>query len=98
MGWYGSRTAGDAAVLIAAFTLNGVLNIAWSFLFFFLRRPDWALLEIFPFWLTIAALMLVVRADAGAAWLLLLPYILWVSFAAFLNYTIVRLNAPFAMA
>jgi benzodiazapine receptor len=97
MGWYGTKTPGDAVILIGAFILNGALNIVWSFLFFYLRRPDWALLEIGPFWLTVAALIAVVHNYAGAAWLLLLPYILWVSFAAFLNYTIVRLNAPFAV-
>ncbi len=98
MGWYGSKNASEASILIGAFVLNGVLNMTWSFLFFYRRRPDWALVEIFPFWLTIVALMVVVKTYSGSAWLLLLPYILWVSFAAFLNYTIVRLNAPFAVA
>jgi translocator protein len=80
-----------AAVLIA----NGLLNVAWSFLFFKWRRPDWALLEVVPFWLSIGFLMLVcARHDSWAPWLLL-PYLLWVAFAAALNRAVVRLNGPF---
>ena len=72
--------------------VNFVLNALWSTLFFKLRRPDLALVEVVPLWLSIAALM-VLFADFRplAAWLLL-PYLLWVGFAAFLTLTIVRLN------
>ncbi len=90
------RGPDDRAVLAAAFIVNGVLNVAWSLLFFKLRRPDWALVEVAIFWLSIAALIIVcARVDSLAGWLLL-PYIVWVSFAAVLNATIVRLNQPFA--
>lgn len=90
--------AGDRSrpLVAAAFAINAILNVAWSLLFFRLRRPDWALLEVAAFWLSIAALIVICGSvDSRAGWLLL-PYIGWVSFAAILNLTIVRLNRPFA--
>lgn len=69
-----------------------LLNAVWSILFFGLHSPGWALLDIAALWLaivwTIAAFSKISRP---AAWLLA-PYILWVSFAAYLNYTIWALN------
>jgi translocator protein len=66
----------------------------WSPLFFALKRPDWALIEVPFLWLSIAALMLGVSRYSILA-VLLLPYLVWVTFAAFLNLKIVRLNRPF---
>jgi translocator protein len=84
--------------IVIAFVVNAFLNVLWSLLFFRLHRPDWALYEVGFLWLSIAALMVVVgRHRTLSAWLLL-PYLLWVSFAAFLNYTIVQLNGPFGRA
>lgn len=81
--------------MIGLFALNGFLNIAWSLLFFRLHRPDWALAEVGLLWLSIAGLILFLgRISRTSAWLLS-PYLAWVSVAAFLNLTIVRLNAPF---
>ena len=77
------------------FGVNILLHVLWSPLFFNLRRPDWALIEVPFLWLSIAALMVgLSQYSSTSAWLLL-PYLLWVSFATFLNFTIVRLNAPF---
>jgi benzodiazapine receptor len=79
----------------ALFGANIVLHMLWSPLFFALKRPDWALIEVPFLWLSIAALMFGVgRYSTLAVWLLL-PYLLWVMFAAFLNLKIVRLNGPF---
>ena len=80
------------------FSANGVLNAAWSGLFFTLRRPDWALAEVVPLWLSIAAMIGGVAPLSALAGWLLAPYLAWVSFAAVLNRTIVRLNAPFKTA
>lgn len=83
-------------MLVAAYVVNGILNFVWSLLFFGRRRPDHALVEVGVLWISIAAMMAaVVAVRPGAAWLLV-PYLAWVSFAAVLNRTIVRLNAPFA--
>jgi translocator protein len=86
----------DARMLIGGlFLLNGVLNVIWSPLFFKLRRPDWALAEVPLLWLSILLPMVLLWPVSWIGSLLLLPYLAWVSFAAVLNLTIVRLNRPF---
>jgi len=80
------------------FGINIVLHMLWSPLFFNLRRPDWALIEVPFLWLSIVALMVGLAPYSALASWLLLPYLLWVAFAAFLNLTIVRLNPPFRSA
>ena len=85
----------DRQQVIAAFALNAFLNTLWSLLFFRLERPDWALYEVGFLWLSILLLVVLVgRGTRTGAWLLV-PYVVWVGFAAFLNWQIVRLNAPF---
>ncbi len=76
--------------------INSVLNIAWSGIFFKMKRPDWALVEVGLLWLSILALILVLGAYSTVAGLLMVPYLIWVSIAAFLNYRIVQMNRPFA--
>ncbi len=81
--------------MLAAFAANGFLNTFWSLLFFRLKRPDWALYEVGFLWLSIVLLIVLLgRVSRGAAWLLS-PYLLWVTFASYLNLTIVRLNGGF---
>ncbi|MDP4025411.1 TspO/MBR family protein [Methylobacterium sp. NEAU 140] len=92
LAWNAAPDAGARGLLIAAFSVNAVLNIAWSVLFFRFRRPDWALAEVAVLWLSIAVLMLVTGRTLLAAGLLNLPYLAWVSVAACLNLRIVRLN------
>lgn len=83
---------GGRGALVAAFLVNAALNVAWSALFFGLRRLDLALAEVGPLWLSVLAMLLVAgRRDAGAGWLLL-PYLLWVGFAGVLNHALWRLN------
>lgn len=69
-----------------------LLNAAWSWLFFGMRRMDLALAELAVFWVSIAAMVLAFApVSAAAAWLMV-PYLAWVSFAGFLNWTLWRLN------
>ncbi len=78
--------------VLAAFLLNAMLNVLWSVLFFLVRRPDWALIEIAV--LTGSVLWLIVlcaRVDRLAA-RLLLPYLAWVLYAATVNAGVVQLN------
>jgi hypothetical protein len=70
-------------------------HILWSPLFFKLRRPDWALWEVPFLWLSILVPIVLLYPISRNASLLLVPYLAWVSFAAFLNLAIVRLNQPF---
>ncbi len=74
------------------FLLQLALNAAWTPLFFGLHWPSVAFAEIVLLWLAIAATLAAFRrASRPAAWLLV-PYLAWVSFAAFLNFTLWRLN------
>lgn len=82
-------------LLLGLFSLNGFLNILWSLLFFRLQRPDWALIEVPLLWLSILILIVFLARHSKTATWLLLPYLLWVTFAAFLNLAVVRLNTPF---
>jgi tryptophan-rich sensory protein len=79
----------------ALYGANIVLHMAWSPLFFNLKRPDWALMEVPFLWLSILALMAGLAPMSILAAALLIPYLVWVTFAAFLNLTIVRMNPPF---
>jgi len=95
LAWRGAKSRTQEYRIIALFIANGVLNILWSALFFFLHRPDWALVEVGVLWLSIVVLIFVcAKASKLASWLLV-PYLAWVSVAALLNYEVVRLNAPF---
>ena len=83
------------ARLLAMFLGNGILNVAWSALFFQMPRPDWAFNEVLLLWCSILALMWYTSRASKLAAALLLPYLAWVTFAARLNYEVVKLNAPF---
>jgi tryptophan-rich sensory protein len=83
------------ARIVGLFAANGVLNVLWSGLFFGIHRPDWALAEVFALWLSIAALIVVIAPASRAGSWLLVPYLVWVSFAGVLNLAVVELNGPF---
>jgi tryptophan-rich sensory protein len=95
------RSASERAMrewIIILFTLNGFLNVFWSLLFYRLRRPGWALIEVVFLWLSVLLPIIVFARFAKPASALLVPYLAWVTFAAVLNLAIVRLNGPFADA
>ncbi len=94
--WLRMQSPRDRALWLAALAANGAINVFWSWLFFKARRPDWALLEVVLLWLSIVLLIVLARRHDVIAALLLVPYLLWVAFAASLNFAVVRLNAPFA--
>jgi translocator protein len=70
------------------FWVQLMLNVLWSYVFFGRRSPGWALVEIGFLWIAIAATTRSFWKVSRTAALLLLPYILWVSFAVLLNYSI----------
>jgi translocator protein len=93
--WRRAETDAQREWIIGLFAINGVLNILWSALFFRFHRPDWALYEVAFLWLSVLVLIITFSRYAKAASWLLVPYLAWVSFAALLNYEVVRLNGPF---
>jgi tryptophan-rich sensory protein len=99
LGWVSaSATPSNRLALVVAYVVNGALNTTWSVLFFRLRRPDWALLEVGLLWLSIAAMIVILWPLSRVAALLVVPYLAWVSFATVLNRAIIRLNGPFGSA
>jgi tryptophan-rich sensory protein len=98
LGWTRAGAPGEHALIALLFALNIPLQMLWSPLFFNLKRPDWALVEVPFLWLSILALILALASVSALAGLLLLPYLLWVTFAACINLAIVRMNRPFTSA
>ena len=86
--------AGQRRMFLIALLINCVLNVVWSLLFFKMQRPDLALIEVVALWLSILPLILLPLRYSPRSSLLMLPYLAWVSVAAYLNLTIVRLNPP----
>ena len=93
--WRASPNRRSRAAVERAFAINGVLNVLWSVVFFTLRRPDWALVEVAFLWLSIIGLIYVAGRRDRASGFLLLPYLARVGFAGWLNLAVVRLNGPF---
>lgn len=86
-GWAASRTA------LGLFAVQLVLDAAWSGLFFALRSPPSAFAEIILLWCAIAATLSSFGRVSTLAASLLVPYLLWVTYAAALNGTIWRMNS-----
>ncbi len=88
MGW--ERKEVKAA--LGVFGIQLFLNAIWSIIFFGLHSPGWALVVIVLLWLAIVWTIAVFYKISKPAAYLLVPYILWVSFASYLNYSILILN------
>ena len=78
--------------LVALFSIQLFLNFLWSVVFFGWHFPVWALVDIMLLWLSIALLIVDFWKFSKQASLMLIPYLLWVSFASILNLSIVILN------
>ena len=87
-----ARESGPVRTALCLFLLQLVFNSLWSWLFFEWRQGGLAFLDIVLLWsLVVVTLILFwrIRPLAGA---LLMPYLLWVGFAAALNYSVWQLN------
>lgn len=94
-GWRHADSPARRQTLLALFALNGILNVLWSLLYFRMRRPDWALVEVVFLALSVVGLMVFLWPFARRGAWLLAPYLAWVGFAGSLNLATVRLNGPF---
>lgn len=74
------------------FIIQLILNAAWSWIFFYYQLPIIALLDIALLMLVNAMILSNLKSFSRALFLLYLPYMLWLCFAAFLNVSIIYLN------
>jgi tryptophan-rich sensory protein len=95
LAWTHAATGAGHIRIAELFAVTVVLQVTWSPLFFNLKRPDWALIEVVFLWLSVLALAIGLARYSTLADLLLAPYLAWVAFAAVLNLAIVRMNPPF---
>jgi benzodiazapine receptor len=77
---------------LVAFGVQLLLNFCWSAVFFGLHSPLYALVVIVLLWLAIVLTMVKFKAVYPLSAYLLIPYLLWVTFASYLNFTIWTLN------
>ena len=91
--WREGISGADSKIALAVFAAQLLVNTLWSYAFFGLQSPLAGVVVIVVLWLLILQTVIrfwPIRKDAA---LLLVPYIIWVSFAGFLNYSIWRLNS-----
>lgn len=91
--WRNARYFAQAAGPLILFGIQLALNLAWSGIFFALRAPGAAFAEIIILWAAILATLIAFWRVKPVAGLLLIPYLLWVTYASALNYSIWQLNA-----
>jgi translocator protein len=82
----------DVKTAIYFFAAQFVFNVMWSWAFFGLQSPLSGLVVIAVLWVFILATIIKFWPISRIAAILLVPYLLWVSFAAYLNYIIWTLN------
>ncbi len=87
-GWDNPQVQGALVI----FGVQLLLNLFWSLVFFGLRSPNWAVLEIVVLWGFILVTIVQFYRLEPVAGLLLIPYQLWVTFAAALNAAVWQLN------
>lgn len=81
-----------AGMCFALFFLQLGLNLGWSVLFFFFHKPVWALINLVALWIAAALMIREFFKFSRFAAIIQLPYLGWLSFAAYLNGSIVSLN------
>jgi tryptophan-rich sensory protein len=69
--------------------------VLWSWLYFTLKRPDWALNELYVLWASVLLLILGLWRISKLSSIMILPYLMWVTTAGLLNHSTIELNGPF---
>ena len=85
--WIKAKNKNKKKIAIV-FSINLILNILWSFLFFGLRNPLLGFIELIILWISIIVMIKTTYKIDKKSSYLLIPYLLWVSFAGILNYLI----------
>lgn len=81
-----------ARFVLTLFIIQLVLNSLWSYLFFGIHRPELAFIDILVLWISILGITIGFWRISMLAGIILLPYLIWVSFASVLNFQLWRLN------
>lgn len=87
-----NRGFSGARIALLLFIVQLVINALWTWIFFVWKQGAWAFVEIVVLWLLIAATLYVFLRVRPLAGMLLLPYLAWVTFAAFLTFSVWRMN------
>ena len=92
--WLVTRRAGQVIVApaVVLFLVQLALNSSWSVVFFGMQSPGGAFVVIVALWVAILGTILAFWRVSVWAGVLLLPYLLWVSFATLLNWAIWQIN------
>ncbi|MFA5856749.1 MAG: TspO/MBR family protein [Candidatus Pacearchaeota archaeon] len=90
--WNNGFKSKTSKLALGFFITQLILNSLWSIIFFGLKSPLFAFIEIILLWISIVLTMYYFSKISKTATYLLIPYILWVSFASILNLAMVILN------
>jgi tryptophan-rich sensory protein len=90
--WIQGLERRDVKLAILIFAVQLVLNILWSVVFFGMHSIFGGLILILILWIAIFANIIAFYVISRPAGLLLIPYLIWVSIASYLNYSVYLLN------
>ncbi len=88
----GKIFSGTSQALKGLWVAQLVFNGLWSWLFFGQHQAGWALLDIAAMLVCLMAIQMYSRKEAPAIFWLMMPYLVWVSYALTLNAAIFILN------
>lgn len=91
-GVWKERDRQSVALPIGLFFAQLLVNVLWSYLFFTLHLPGWALLDLVILWVLILFTLITFYRVKAWAGLILIPYLLWVAYAGTLNAAIWQMN------
>lgn len=90
--WKNGLARKDVKIALIIFDIQLILNVFWSIIFFGWHSPGGAFAEIIFLWFAIFATIILFAKISKPAALFLIPYIIWVSFAGYLNFSIWQLS------
>lgn len=86
--WTNSRNKKQKRNIAILFGINFIFNILWTILFFGLKQTVFSFIDLILLWISIAVLITFVKKINIKSALLLVPYLIWVTFAGILNFLI----------
>lgn len=91
--WFDKPDGKSKAPAITVFAVQLLLNFLWSIIFFRMQSISGALIDIIILDVLIVVTMVLFSRHSKIAAYLLIPYLMWVLFATYLNFTIWQLNS-----